>query len=188
MGCGLTPEKSEGRRLAAVTDKLEENAELKIVTMLCLVSESCLTLHQPVDCSPPGSSVHGDSPGKNTGVGCHEPSRGSSQPRDRIQVSHIAGRFFTIWVTREAQECWSGQPIPSSRDLPKPVIQPWSPSLQVDSLPAELPGKPEKSLDSQNLPWQRTHECYLLMGTEKVPAKSPFKSYQKGLCVGGKWS
>ena len=31
-------------------------------------------------------------------------SRGSSQPRDRIQVSHIAGGFFTSWATREAQE------------------------------------------------------------------------------------
>ena len=35
-------------------------------------------------------------------------SRASSQPRDRTQVSHISGRFFTIWVTREAQEYWSG--------------------------------------------------------------------------------
>ena len=35
-------------------------------------------------------------------------SRGSSQPRDRIQVSHIAGDFFTIWATWEAQEYWSG--------------------------------------------------------------------------------
>ena len=32
--------------------------------------QSCLTLRDPVDCSPPGSFVHGDSPGKNTGVGC----------------------------------------------------------------------------------------------------------------------
>ena len=30
-------------------------------------------------------------------------SRGSSQPRDWTQVSHIAGRFFTVWATREAQ-------------------------------------------------------------------------------------
>ena len=30
-------------------------------------------------------------------------SRGSSQPRDQIQVSRIAGGFFTIWATREAQ-------------------------------------------------------------------------------------
>ena len=35
-------------------------------------------------------------------------SRGSSQPRDRPQVSHIAGRFFTSWATREAQEYCSG--------------------------------------------------------------------------------
>ena len=32
---------------------------------------SCPTLCEPTDCSPPGSSVHGDSPGKNTGVGCY---------------------------------------------------------------------------------------------------------------------
>ena len=35
-------------------------------------------------------------------------SRGSSQPRDRTQVSHTAGGFFTSWATREAQEYWSG--------------------------------------------------------------------------------
>ena len=35
------------------------------------VTQLCLTLCNPVDCSPPGSSVHGDSPSKNTGVGCH---------------------------------------------------------------------------------------------------------------------
>ena len=33
--------------------------------------QSCLTLCDPTDCSPPGSSVHGDSPGENTGVGGH---------------------------------------------------------------------------------------------------------------------
>ena len=35
------------------------------------VTQLCLTLCDHMDCSPPGSSVHGDSPGKNTGVGCH---------------------------------------------------------------------------------------------------------------------
>ena len=39
--------------------------------VLCLVTQSCLTLCDPVDCIPPGSYVHRDSPGKNTGVGCH---------------------------------------------------------------------------------------------------------------------
>ena len=38
---------------------------------LCLVAQSCPTLCNSMDCSPPGSSIHGDSSGKNTGVGCH---------------------------------------------------------------------------------------------------------------------
>ena len=38
---------------------------------MCLVAQSSLTFCDPMDCSPPGSSVHGDSPGKNTRVGCH---------------------------------------------------------------------------------------------------------------------
>ena len=66
-------------------------------------------------------------------------SRGSSQPRDQTQVSHIAGRFFTSWVFREAQERWSGYPIPSPADLPDPGIKLESPALQVDSLPDKLP-------------------------------------------------
>ena len=41
------------------------------LNVLCLVTKSCPTLGDPMDCSLPGSSVHGDSPGKNTGVGCH---------------------------------------------------------------------------------------------------------------------
>ena len=38
---------------------------------MCLVVQLCLTLCNSMDCSPPGSSVHGDSPSKNTGVSCH---------------------------------------------------------------------------------------------------------------------
>ena len=44
--------------------------------VLCLVAQSCLTLCDPMDCSPPGSSIYGDSPGKNTGVSCHALLRG----------------------------------------------------------------------------------------------------------------
>ena len=42
------------------------------------------------------------------------------------------------------QEYWSGLPFPSPGDLPNPGIKPWSPALQADSLPTELPGKPFK--------------------------------------------
>ena len=37
----------------------------------CLVTQSCPTLCDPMDCSLPGPSVHGHSSGKDTGVGCH---------------------------------------------------------------------------------------------------------------------
>ena len=76
---------------------------LQIGYVLCLIAQSCLTLCDPMDCSPPGSSVHGDSPGKNSGVGCHAPSRGSSQIRDRTQLPGIVGRFFTVWTTTPIQ-------------------------------------------------------------------------------------
>ena len=39
-------------------------------------------------------------------------------------------------------EYWSGQPFPSPQDLPNPGIEPKSPALQADSLPAEPQGKP----------------------------------------------
>ena len=71
--------------------------------VLCLVAQLHPTLRNPADCNPPGSSVHGDSPGKNTGMGCHA----------------LLQRIF-----------------------PTPRIKPRSPTLQADSLPAELPGKP----------------------------------------------
>ena len=65
-------------------------------------SRSFVSLCNPMDCSPPGSSVHGDSPGKNTWVGCHALFQGIFPTRDQIQVSLMAGEFFTIWTTREA--------------------------------------------------------------------------------------
>ena len=40
-----------------------------VCVCVCLVAQSCLTLCNHMDYSPPGSSLHGDSPGKNTGVG-----------------------------------------------------------------------------------------------------------------------
>ena len=43
---------------------------------VCLVTQLCPTLCNPMDCSLPGSSVPGDSPGKNIGVGCHAPLQG----------------------------------------------------------------------------------------------------------------
>ena len=75
---------------------------LQIWCAVYLVTQLCLTLRDPKDCSLPRSSVLGDSPGKNY---------------------------------------WRGLPCPSPGDLPHAGIEPWSPTLQADSLPSEPPGK-----------------------------------------------
>ena len=66
-----------------------------------LVAQSCLTLCDPMDYSPAGSSVHGILQARILEWYAIPFSRGSSQPEDQTQVSRIAGRFFTISATRE---------------------------------------------------------------------------------------
>ena len=70
--------------------------------MLVVVAQSCLTLCDSLDCSLPDSSVHGISQARILEWVPIPFSRGSSLPRDQTCVSRIAGRFFTIWATREA--------------------------------------------------------------------------------------
>ena len=70
-----------------------------------LAAQLCPTLWDPVDCSPPGSSVHEILQVRILEWDVIPFSRGSSQPRDRTQVSCIAGRFFTVWATTEAPVC-----------------------------------------------------------------------------------
>ena len=72
--------------------------------MLILVTQSCLTLCDPMDCSLPCSSVHGILQARILEWVAIPFSRGSSQPRDWTQVSCIAGGFFTIWTTKETQK------------------------------------------------------------------------------------
>ena len=70
---------------------------------LCvLVTQSCPVFCGPMDCSPPGSSVHGMLQGRILEWAAIPFSRGSSQPRHQIHLSCIAGRFLTIWAIREA--------------------------------------------------------------------------------------
>ena len=66
-----------------------------------LVVQSCLTLCNYMDCSPPGTSVHGILQAKILQWVPISYSRGSSRTRDWTQVSYIAGRFVTVWATRE---------------------------------------------------------------------------------------
>ena len=143
---------------------------------VCLVTQSCLTLWNTMDCSPPVSSVLGDSPGKNTVVGCHPFLQGIFPTRDWTwdwtQISHIAGGFFTVWTTREAQEYWSGYLITSPGDLTIPGIELGSPSLKAGSLPAELQGSIDRCKDRQLREIRQIH-------IHTVP--SPHTSYKNSI-------
>ena len=109
------------------------------VSMLCLVAQSCATLCHPMDCSPPGSSVHGDSPCKS---GLPFPSLGD------LFNPGIQSRSLTLQADSLLPEIL-GKPkntgvgnLPCPGHLPNPGIKPGSPALQADSLPVELLGKP----------------------------------------------
>ena len=67
------------------------------------VAQLCLTLCDPMD-----YTVHGILQARILEWLAFPFSGGSSQPRDQIQVSRIAGGFFTSWATREDQEYWTG--------------------------------------------------------------------------------
>ena len=78
----------------------------KGMCVLCLVTQSCPTLWNLMDCSPLGSSVHGDSPGKNIGVGCHAllqgifPTQGSNPHLLRL----LCCRWILYpWATRKKE-------------------------------------------------------------------------------------
>ena len=66
--------------------------------MKVLVTQFCLTLGDPMDCSPPGSSVRGISQARILEWGAIPFFRGSSQSRDWTRVSCILGGFFSVWA------------------------------------------------------------------------------------------
>ena len=107
-------------------------------------------------CSPPACSVHEDSPGKNTEVGCHVLLQGifltqewnPGLPHYRQILYHLShkGSPRILVKVKVTQLCptlccpWSGQLIPSPGDLPDPRIELGSPELQADSLLVQIIG------------------------------------------------
>ena len=80
-------------------------------------------------------------------------------------VAQLCPTFVTLWTVAHRllcpwglsrQEYWSGSPCLPPRDLSNPGIEPWSPVLQADSLPADLPGKPSST-------WLGPHKCCLFL-------------------------
>ena len=82
-------------------------SEKKLCVCVCVcvcvkVTQLCLTPCDAMDCSSPGSSVHGILQARIQEWIAIPFSRGSSWPKNWTQVSCIAGRFFTVWATRKA--------------------------------------------------------------------------------------
>ena len=75
------------------------------------VSQLCPTLSDPMDCSLPGSTVHGILQARTLEWVAISFSRGSSPPRNQTQDSRIGGRCFNLWATK--QRTWCAKP-PSS--------------------------------------------------------------------------
>ena len=83
-----------------------------ISTYRLVLSHFCLTLCNPMDCSPRGSSVHGGSTGKNTGVGCHALLQGIFTGIK--SASPVSTALQADWaITAEPRE----QPLPTSKPL-----------------------------------------------------------------------
>ena len=116
-------------------------------TLICLWKWKWKSLSRVQLCNPMDYTVHGILQARILEWVAFPFSRGSSQPRDQTQVSHSACAFFTSWATREAQEYWSGRPMPFARDLLDPRIELGFSTLQKDSLPTEPQGKPKFLLE-----------------------------------------
>ena len=92
-----------GQMLAHIISLMQDDTIFIVICVcvcvcvcVCEVTQSCPTLCDPVDCSPPGSSVHGILQARILEWVAISFSKGSSQPRDRTQVFCIAGRRFIL--------------------------------------------------------------------------------------------
>ena len=106
-------------------------------------SESCSVMSDSLP--PHGLYSPWNSPGQNTGVVAIPFSRGSSQPRDLTQVSHIAGGFFNSWDTGKPKNSGVGS-LSLSRGSPWLRNQTGVSCIAGDSLPTELSEKPTPTL------------------------------------------
>ena len=113
---------------------------------MCVHALSCLTLGNPRGCSPADSSIHGILQARILEWVAIPFSRGYSRPRDGTQVSCTAGRFCSVWGTREA----------------RPVIYVYA-NTRMYLLPLLPPSHPSRS--SQSITWA---PC----GIEQLPTSS----------------
>ena len=83
-----------------------------------------------MDCSPPGSSVHGDSPGKNAGVGCHVLLRDLPNPGVEPRSPTLQADSLLSEPPEKPKNTGVGSLSLTPGDLPDPGIELGSPSWQ----------------------------------------------------------
>ena len=112
----------------ALSINLQNNLCQCTLKMKVLVSWSCVTLCDPMDCSLLGSSVHGILQARILGWVAIPFTRGSSRHRDQIRVSCITGSFFTNWATKEAQSSYESESrsVVSNSLWPHGLYSPWN--------------------------------------------------------------
>ena len=104
--------------------------------------------------------------------------------------------FATPWMIQSMEfsrpEYWSGEPFPSPGNLPNPGIEPRSPALQVDSLPAEPQGKPKNtgvgslSLFQGIFLTQELNQG--LLYCRQIPYQLSYQGSPKEVCDAGNWT
>ena len=162
---------TQAQKLRHVSNSIDYNC-----CHCCWVPQSCPTLCDPMDCSPPRSSVHGDSPSKNTGVGCHFLIQGIFRTQelnpcllhwqvDFLLLSHVGSSLIKMGtgICVPAGVLMAGNP----------------PSYQPDS----DPGPPPPNITN---PWRANHPREPLQrpAPERKPISTQFLHQASFWCFG----
>ena len=116
------------RKLTVISRVFCKNAHQTLCMCVCAQSlQLCPNLCDPLDCSPPGCSVHGDSPGRNTGVGSHALLQGIFQTlgsNPHLMSPASAGGFFATSASWEVpQTLWGTFKRKGIKSIP--VLDSW---------------------------------------------------------------
>ena len=148
------------------------------------VAQSCPTLCDPMDCSPPGSLVHGIFQAWILEWVAVFFSRGSSWPRDRTRVSRIVGRRFTVWATREVHEKHR-RVVVSISQLQIPARQEKDPRKRYCSHPEDSPACSLRSCRLWNVFLEDCETFFNLAGRYLPRNNTSHSRWLKSLLVQG---
>ena len=144
--------------------------------------QSCLILWDPMNCSPPGSSVHGILQARILEWVAIRSSRGSSWPRDWTHISWVScivGKLFTHWATWEAS-------VQFSRSVVSNSLRPHESQHARPLCPSPTPGVHSDSCPSS----QRCHPAYYRIKKSDIGHRNQLnrnRSRKYGASTGQDW-